>query len=113
MAMHGMAVSERSAERDADAPWFDQLEPDYQRRAKALSNRVEISEVAANYRQNGYLIRDFGFSKADLAEAGAYAKTIKTTRVQDALLVNGAIKRLATLPPGGLSPMPIAAIVPG
>ncbi|MBP9234751.1 MAG: phytanoyl-CoA dioxygenase family protein, partial [Hyphomonadaceae bacterium] len=44
----------------------------------------------------GYLIRDFGFSEADLAEAGAYTKAIKTTRVQDAWLANGAIKRLAT-----------------
>ena len=56
MAMHGMAVSESSAERGADAPWFDQPEPDYQRRAKALSNRVDISQAAADYRRNGYLI---------------------------------------------------------
>lgn len=111
--MHGMGVSESSAGRGADPPWFGQPEPDYQQRAKALSNRVDISEAAADYRQGGYLIREFGFSEADLAEAGAYTKAIQTTRVQDAWLVNGAIKRLATLPPGGLSPMPIAAIVPG
>lgn len=94
MVMRGMAASGMS-NRPADPPWFDQPEPDYQRRAKALSNRRDIAEAAADYRRNGYLIRDFGFSESDLAEAAAYTNAIKTTRVQDAWLVNGAIKRLA------------------
>jgi len=77
------------------APWFDLPEPDYQRRAKSLSNHVDLTEAAADYRENGYLIRDFGFSEQDLEEAAAYTKAITTIRVQDAWLVNGAIKRLA------------------
>ena len=77
------------------APWFDLPEPDYQRRAKSLSNHVDLTEAAADYRENGYLIRDFGFSEQDLEEAAAYTKAITTIRVQDAGLVNGAIKRLA------------------
>lgn len=82
-------------EQRATAPWFDLPEADYQQRAKALSNRVDLTEAAAEYREKGYLIRDFGFSEKDLEEVAAYTRAIATIRVQDAWLVNGAVKRLA------------------
>jgi len=88
-------ASEGMSGESMTAPWFDLPEPDYQRRAKSLSNHVDLTEAAADYRENGYLIRDFGFSEQDLEEAAAYTKAITTIRVQDAWLVNGAIKRLA------------------
>jgi hypothetical protein len=84
--------------KQEDGPWFDLAEPDYARRATALANRPDITAAAAEYRQNGYLIRDFGFPESDLAEAAAYTRAIPSQRVQDAWLVNGAIKRLATSP---------------
>lgn len=88
-------VSDRRAEGSVTAPWFDLPEADYRRRAKSLSNQVELVEAAAEYRDKGYLIRDFGFSEMDLEEAAAYTKAIAGIRVQDAWLVNGAVKRLA------------------
>lgn len=88
-------VGDRMSEESMTAPWFDLPEADYLQRAKSLSNRVDLIEAAAEYRKNGYLIRDFGFSEKDLEEAAAYTKAIATIRVQDAWLVNGAVKRLA------------------
>lgn len=80
----------------SDVPWFDLPDAAYRARANALSNQTELVAAAAEFRENGYLIRDFGFSEADLAEAAAYTKAIAKGRVQDAWLVNGAIRRLAT-----------------
>jgi hypothetical protein len=79
-------------------PWFDQPDAAYAERAAALSNRPEITAAAAEYREKGYLIRDFGFSDADLAEAAAYTKAIAGGRIQDGWLVNKAVRNLATHP---------------
>jgi hypothetical protein len=84
------------AGRPADMPWFDQPEPAYAERASALSNQPDITAAAAEYREKGYLIRDFGFSDADLDEAAAFTRNIKTARVQDGWLVNKAVRSLAT-----------------
>jgi len=88
--------SERAGEGGGDVPWFDLPDATYRERANALSNQVDIATAAADYREKGYLIRDFGFSDADLDEAAAYTRAIAGNRVQDGWLVNGAVKRLAT-----------------
>jgi hypothetical protein len=79
-----------------EGPWFDLADAAYRQRAQELSGRPDIIEAAAEYRDNGYLIRDFGFSSADLDEAAAYTKTIPGERVQDGWLANKAVRRLAT-----------------
>lgn len=84
------------ADKSREGPWFDLPEPAYRERAKALSNRPEITQAAAEYREKGYLIRDFGFSDSDLAEAAAFTKSVPGGRVQDGWLVNSAVRNLAT-----------------
>lgn len=79
-----------------DGPWFDLAEPAYRERASALSNRPTIVQAAAEYREKGYVIRDFGFSAADLDEAAAFTGSITSGRIQDAWLVNRAVRNLAT-----------------
>lgn len=91
-----MADGDRKSEMAG--PWFDLPEPAYAQRATALSNKPDITAAAAQYREKGYLVRDFGFSESDLAEAAAYTKAIKTGRIQDAWLVNPSIRNLATHP---------------
>jgi hypothetical protein len=46
-----------------------------------LSNRPDLVAAAAEYREKGYLVRDFGFSEADLAGAADYTRSIPTARV--------------------------------
>src|SRR5688572_24295810 len=81
-----------------EGPWFDQAETAYSQRAAALSNKPDLLAAASEYREKGYLVRDFGFSESDLAEAAAYTKAITTGRIQDAWLVNNSIRNLATHP---------------
>lgn len=85
----GMTISK-------EGPWFDLPEPAYRERMGALSNRPEIVQAAADYREKGYLIRDFGFSHADLDEAAAFTRSVRSGRVQDGWLVNRAVRNLAT-----------------
>lgn len=87
-----------SADSQQEGPWFDAAEPDYARRASALANRVDLTAAAAQFREKGFLIHDFGFPEEDLAEAAAFTRQIKRHRVQDGWLVNGAVKRLGTNP---------------
>jgi Phytanoyl-CoA dioxygenase (PhyH) len=84
------------ATKTVEGPWFDLADAAYGERAKALSNRPEIVVAAAEFREKGYLIRDFGFSNADLDAAAAYTRSVKKTRVQDGWLVNQAVRNLAT-----------------
>ncbi len=92
----GVAKNGKAASPAADVPWFDLPDAAYRERASALSNKVELVAAAAEFREKGFVVRDFGFSEADLEEAAAYTKAISTGRVQDAWMVNGAVKRLAT-----------------
>lgn len=94
--MSNVADSMKPEQGAADVPWFDLPDQAYSQRAGALSNRTDLAEAAAEYREKGYLIRDFRFSEEDLAEAAAYTRAITAVRIQDGWLVNGAIKRLAT-----------------
>lgn len=89
---------DRSADKQQEGPWFDLAEPDYARRAARLANRPDLTAAAAEFRERGYLIRDFGFAEADLAEAAAFTRSVRRHRVQDGWLVNGAVKRLGTHP---------------
>lgn len=84
--------------QSGDPPWFDQSETDYRAHAAALPPGDEILKAAAEFRETGYLIRDFGFDDADLDDAAAYTRSITGIRVQDAWMINPAIKRLATHP---------------
>ncbi len=84
--------------KSEEGPWFDLPDPAYRDRAKAMSNRPDMLEAAAEYRDKGYLIRDFGFSDADLDEAAAFTKAAPAGRVQDGWLANRAVKSLATHP---------------
>lgn len=79
-------------------PWFDLPEPAYGERLAALSNQPDIVAAASEYRSKGYLVRDFGFSEDDLAEAAAYTKAISGGRIQDGWLVNKAVRGLAAHP---------------
>jgi hypothetical protein len=81
-----------------DGPWFDAPEADYRVRAHALSNRPEMTDIAARFREKGWLVHDFGFAEDDLAAAAAYTRAIGSGRVQDAWLVNRAVRRLAQHP---------------
>jgi Phytanoyl-CoA dioxygenase (PhyH) len=90
-----MADGATKAAKTAEGPWFDLPDAAYAERATALSNRPDIVAAAAEYRDKGYLIRDFGFSDADLDASAAYTRAIKTPRIQDAWLVNSAIRNLA------------------
>lgn len=85
-------------DRQGEGPWFDQPEPDYLRHTSALANRPDLTAAAAAFREKGYLVHDFGFPEADLAEAAAFTAAITRDRVQDGWLVNGGVKRLATSP---------------
>src|ERR1700733_7471492 len=76
-------------------PWFDQPEQAYRQRLGAISNQPDLAKAAAQFRKDGYLIRDFGFSETDLDEAAAYSKSMKAGRVQNGWLVNPAVRRLA------------------
>jgi hypothetical protein len=82
--------------KTGEGPWFDLPEPAYRERANALSNRPDIAAAAAEYREKGYLVRDFGFSDADLEDAAAFTRGITSGRVQDGWLVNRAVRNLAT-----------------
>jgi hypothetical protein len=93
-----MADAGAKTTNELEGPWFDQAETAYSRRAAALSNKPELLAAASEYREKGYLVRDFGFSESDLAEAAAYTKAIATGRIQDAWLVNNSIRNLATHP---------------
>jgi len=93
-----MADTESKSDKSAAGPWFDQPEPAYAQRAAALSNKPDITAAAADYREKGYLVRDFGFSESDLSEAARYTKAITKGRVQDAWLINPSIRNLATHP---------------
>lgn len=84
--------------RVGEGPWFDLPEADYARRAAMLANRPDLTIAAEDYRQMGYLVRDFGFSDSDLDAAAEFTRKIGGVRVQDAWLVNPAIARLATSP---------------
>jgi ectoine hydroxylase-related dioxygenase (phytanoyl-CoA dioxygenase family) len=86
------------SERAGEGPWFDLPDADYARRAATLANQPDLTAAAEDFRQNGYLIRDFGFSDRDLEEAAEFTRKIPGVRVQDAWLVNPAIGRLATSP---------------
>ena len=81
-----------------ESPWFDLPEAGYAQRVAGLSNRPDLTAAAAEYREKGYLVRDFGFAERDLEEAAAFTRAIATQRVQDAWLVNDPIRRLATSP---------------
>jgi hypothetical protein len=78
----------------AEGPWFDQPDEMWREQFSAEQG-AEIRTAAADYRQNGYLIRDFGFSESDLDEAAAFTRSVPGERVQDAWLVSRAIRRLA------------------
>ncbi len=96
--MHDAGDSNPTQLQPGDPPWFDLPEPAYRVHAASLPENDDIRQAAASYREKGYLIRDFGFDDADLAEAAAYTRSITGVRVQDAWMVNPAIKRLATHP---------------
>ena len=83
-------------EEGGGGPWFDLPEDQFQRRAAAYGNTPELVAAATEFREKGYLIRDFGFSDADLAEAAAFTKRSQAGRVQDGWLANAAVRRLAT-----------------
>jgi len=85
-----------SGDKMGQGPWFDSPETSYRAEAAKFASRPEIAEAAAKYRETGYLVRDFGFAQADLDEAAAYTKSMKSGRVQDGWLANAAVKRLAT-----------------
>lgn len=80
----------------SNGPWFDLPEAAYAAHARSAAISPDIAAAAQEYRSKGYLVRDFGFPDADLDEAAAYTRSIAGNRVQDAWLVNGAIRRLAT-----------------
>lgn len=84
--------------RVEEGPWFDLPDSAYAESAKALSNRPELLQAAAQFRETGYLIRDFGFSDADLNEAAAFTRAAPGARVQDGWLVNSSVRNLATHP---------------
>jgi Phytanoyl-CoA dioxygenase (PhyH) len=84
--------------QQGDPPWFDLDEAAYRAEAARLSPDDDIARAAADYRAKGYLIRDFGFADADLDAAAAYTRLVPGIRVQDAWMINPAIKRLATHP---------------
>ena len=92
-----MSTAQRTPQ-DGEGPWFDLPEAGYRARANALSNQPDIVSAAAVYREKGWLIRDFGFSESDLDHAATYTRDLKGARVQDAWVVNPAIKRLAADP---------------
>lgn len=79
-------------------PWFDGDEADYAARLAGLSNQPDLAAAVAQFREKGYLVRDFGFSSDDLDEAAAYTLASPSKRVQDGWLRNSAIRRLATHP---------------
>jgi hypothetical protein len=92
------AIAKGVGPEAGQGPWFDLDEPAYERRSAALSNRPDIVAAAAEYREKGYLVRDFGFSESDLAGAAEYTRSIATARVQDAWLINRPVRNLATHP---------------
>ena len=96
--MHDAAAPHATQLQPGDPPWFDQSDARYHTHAAALPLSEEIRAAAAEFRANGYLIRDFSFDEADLDAAAAYTRSIAGIRVQDAWMVNPAIKRLATHP---------------
>jgi hypothetical protein len=78
----------------AERPWFDTPDAAWREQAAAEPD-PDLRAAAADYREKGYLIRDFGFSEADLDEAAAFTRSVPGERVQDAWLVNRAIRQLA------------------
>lgn len=78
----------------AERPWFDLPDAEWREQAQA-EQRQDIRAAAAEYREKGYLIRDFGFAASDLDEGAAFTRSVPGERVQDAWLVNRAVWRLA------------------
>ena len=78
----------------SEKPWFDLPDGVWGQLVQEEQD-PEIRAAAREYREKGYLIRDFGFSSADLDEAAAFTRSVPGERIQDAWLVNRAIRGLA------------------
>lgn len=77
-----------------ERPWFELPDAGWRKHVEAEES-PDIKAAAADYREKGYLIRDFDLSDSELDEAAAFTRSIRGERIQDAWLINHAVRGLA------------------